>query len=252
MPKVKVNDTLINYEKAGSGSTVALCIPGALGSALSDFSPQLKSLAGPELTLIAIDLPGYGLSRPPPRRFGPDFYTDDARVAGDLMEALGYERYHVLGWSDGGNSAVILAALRPQSVTKLVIWGANAYYTDKLGNVVKAMRNIEDWPEADRAPMLELYGEDYFRSMWTEWVDVTLAFKDVSNGTCMRETREVQCPTLVVHGAKDEYFEMEDPEYFVKNIPNAKLHVFPEAKHNLHIEYADEFNKVVAEFLAGR
>ncbi|KAF0289770.1 Valacyclovir hydrolase [Amphibalanus amphitrite] len=223
-----------------------------LCSALSDFSHQLKSLAGPELTLVAIDLPGYGLSRPPPRRFGPDFYTDDARVAGDLMETLGYDRYHVLGWSDGGNSAVILAALRPQSVTKLVIWGANAYYTDKLGNVVKAMRNIDDWSEADRAPMLELYGEEYFRSMWTEWVDVTLAFKDVSNGTCMRETREVQCPTLVVHGAKDEYFEMEDPEYFVKNIPNAKMHVFPEAKHNLHIECADEFNAVVAEFLAGR
>ena len=43
------------------------------------------------------------------------------------------------------------------------------------------------------------------------------------NGTCMRETRQVQCPTLVVHGAKDEYFEMEDPEYFVQNIPDARL-----------------------------
>ena len=48
-----------------------------------------------------------------------------------LCQTLGYERYHVLGWSDGGNSGVILAALRPENVTKLVIWGANAYVSDK-------------------------------------------------------------------------------------------------------------------------
>ena len=38
----------------------------------------------------------------------------------------------------------------------------------------------------------------------------------------MRETSQVQCPTLVVHGDKDEYFEMEDSEYFKQHIPNAR------------------------------
>ena len=31
MPKVSVNGVQIHYEKAGSGSSVALCLPGALG-----------------------------------------------------------------------------------------------------------------------------------------------------------------------------------------------------------------------------
>ena len=41
-----------------------------------------------------------------------------------------------------------------------------------------AMRDIGSWPVEDKAPMLELYGEEYFRAMWTAWVDETLAFKD--------------------------------------------------------------------------
>ena len=65
--------------------TLAVCT-GALGSAQTDFSEQLKSLAGPALTLIVLDFPGYGLSRPPARSFGPDFYTEDARTAAALME----------------------------------------------------------------------------------------------------------------------------------------------------------------------
>ena len=34
-----------------------------------------------------------------------------------------------MGWSDGGITAMILAALAPENVGKLVLWGANAYVT---------------------------------------------------------------------------------------------------------------------------
>ena len=38
-------------------------------------------------------------------------------------------RYAVLGWSDGANSAVHLAALYPERVTRLALWGANVEIT---------------------------------------------------------------------------------------------------------------------------
>ena len=41
-----------------------------------------------------------------------------------------------------------------------------------------AMRDVDSWPAEDKAPMLELYGEEYFGAMWTAWVDETVAFKD--------------------------------------------------------------------------
>jgi len=40
------------------------------------------------------------------------------------------------------------------------------------------------------------------------------------------------------------------PEYFAKQIPDARLHVFPEGKHNIHLKYAAEFNGIVSQFLS--
>ena len=44
---------------------------------------------------------------------------------------LNINKCSLLGWSDGGNTALIMAAKYPQLVDKLVVWGANAYFTDE-------------------------------------------------------------------------------------------------------------------------
>ncbi len=36
-----------------------------------------------------------------------------------------------MGWSDGANTALILAAKRSEAVEKLVVWGGYAYCTEK-------------------------------------------------------------------------------------------------------------------------
>jgi valacyclovir hydrolase len=37
----------------------------------------------------------------------------------------------MLGWSDGGITAMIAAAKYPEQIDKLVIWGANAYIIEQ-------------------------------------------------------------------------------------------------------------------------
>jgi len=37
----------------------------------------------------------------------------------------------MLGWSDGGITAMIAAAKHPEQIDKLVIWGANAYLVEQ-------------------------------------------------------------------------------------------------------------------------
>ena len=43
-----------------------------------------------------------------------------------------------------------------------------------------------------------------------------------SNGICKREASQVQCPTLLVHGAKDAMVPPEHPGYFKQHIPNVR------------------------------
>lgn len=47
------------------------------------------------------------------------------------VQALNISKCSLLGWSDGGISALVLSAKYPNIVDKVVIWGANAYVTDE-------------------------------------------------------------------------------------------------------------------------
>ena len=86
--------------------------------------PQTASPAHPP---VSYDPRGHGGSRPPQRDYPLDFYQRDADDALAIMKALGHSRFSVLGWSDGGNAALLLAATNPSAVRRLVVWGANSY-----------------------------------------------------------------------------------------------------------------------------
>ncbi|XP_063225365.1 valacyclovir hydrolase isoform X2 [Bacillus rossius redtenbacheri] len=151
--KVLVNGININYLKVGSGPKAVLCLPGALGSIWTDFKPQIENLSKSKFTLVAWDPPGYGKSRPPNRDFSPDFFRRDAGLAAALMKELGLDRFSLLGWSDGGITALVLAGTEPQLVDKMVVVGANAYIVEeelkmypRHKQVVRADEGADDRP----------------------------------------------------------------------------------------------------------
>lgn len=76
---------------------------------------------------MAWDPPGYGKSRPPDRMFPEDVFQRDAVLAHDLMKTLGYHKFSLIGWSDGGITSLLLASTYPESIHKMVVLGANAY-----------------------------------------------------------------------------------------------------------------------------
>lgn len=127
----------INYVRNGHGDKALILLPGALGSAQSDFQPQIENLPKllPNHTIIAWDPPGYGKSRPPNRTFPLDFFHRDAAIANQLMKSLDFNKYSVLGWSDGGITGMIMAAKFVDSIEKLVIWGSNAYIAPEEINI---------------------------------------------------------------------------------------------------------------------
>lgn len=128
--QLNCNKTLynINYVRSGQGQNAMILLPGALGSATTDFKPQIEQLPKllPNHTIIAWDPPGYGKSTPK-RTFPLDFFHRDASVANELMQTLHFQKYSILGWSDGGITGLIMSAKFNNNIDKLVIWGANSY-----------------------------------------------------------------------------------------------------------------------------
>jgi len=248
--KVLVDGKSIHYEKFGTGDHAVLCMPGALGSSRTDFSPQLAMLNRGKLTVVGWDPPGYGHSFPPERNFSNDFFHDDAKTAVDLMNVLGFPRFSVLGWSDGGITALIMAGKYPEAIRSIVVWGSNAYVTKKDIDIYTSIRNIDKWSERMKAPMIAMYGEAAFRTMWENWCDTISAMNHQEPGDiCKSEVANITCPTYIIHGAKDAMVPQEHPDYLHQHIKHSKLLVMPEGKHNLHLRYSDEFNKLVEDFL---
>lgn len=223
--KIHVRDANINYVRSGSGHNAVLLMPGALGSAWTDFRPQIENL--PKIlknsTIYAWDPPGYGKSIPPKRNFTVDFYEKDAQTAKEFMNELSIQKYSLLGWSDGGISAMILSANYPQNVEKLVIWGSNAYVLPSELKIYESIRDVKKWSEKMRKPLDDLYGAEYFATTWNNWVDIfAKIMKERGGDLCKSKLDKITAETLILHGVKDPMISPEHVPYLLKNIKGSK------------------------------
>ncbi|XP_060890256.1 valacyclovir hydrolase isoform X2 [Labrus mixtus] len=246
----RVNGVDLYYEQTGGGKHALLLLPGALGSTRTDFGPQLKSLNKERFTVIGWDPRGYGRSRPPDRDFPLDFFERDAKDAVDLMKALGFGKFSLLGWSDGGITALIAAARYPDLINRMVVWGANAFVTQHDLQLYEGIRDVFKWSARMRQPLEEVYGVETFAKNWGAWVDGFAQFSKRPEGSiCIEQLPLIRCPTLIVQGEKDPIVPNSHAHFLSKHIKGSRLHLMPEGKHNLHLRYADEFNKLAEDFL---
>ncbi|KAK5649614.1 hypothetical protein RI129_000643 [Pyrocoelia pectoralis] len=246
--QIKIEGQTINYLKEGNGPQTILCFPGALGTIWTDFAPQIQELDKKKFTIVAWDPPGYGKSRPPGRSFTNDFYIKDADMAAKLMKELCIDKYSLLGWSDGGNSSMILSAKYPNRVQHLIIWGSNSRIFPYDITACEKIRDINSWSEKMKRPFIKLYGDE-FQILVNDWLDALHNIVNEGDNICYDILPLIKCPTLILHGNQDPMIAPEHPDILLKNIKNAKIHRFPEGKHNIHLRYSQEFNAIVSRFI---
>jgi valacyclovir hydrolase len=243
---------------AGHGDHHIVCIPGALGTAMSDYKPQLEHFGrgGSNFTITSFDPIGYGKgSSSRPREFAikPIHFLDqdgmDAYHGMTLHPGAAGGRFSVFGWSDGGVAGLFLASRFPSAVRKLVIWGANAYVSREDIEGFESIRDISGWSENMRKSLESIYGYQ-LGEMWSSWVDSMVELYHKHDGNlCMDLLSNIQCPTLILHGECDPLVPSFHPLYLKDNIKNSILHSFPDGKHNIHLKFANDFNNIVEDFL---
>jgi valacyclovir hydrolase len=222
-------------------------LPGALGTGAGDFHAQIEYFSR-SFEVIAPDPRGYGRSRPPERVFPPDFYHRDAADMLALMDALGHRHFSILGWSDGANAGTIMAAIAPQRVEKLAVFGGNAFLTAEEIEAFRAIRQISAWSPRAAEAMRAVYGSE-LDALWDRYVSGLEAIYAAGGDLYRPLLPQVACPTLILHGAKDPLVPALHPEFLHRGIAGSRLHIFPDGKHNIHVRYAGEFNTAVLDFL---
>jgi len=197
-----------------------------------------------------------------------------------LRQALGFEKWAVLGHSFGGNVALEYALRYPQSLSHLILvnsgadfrWPrenapevlANRGYSSELVELARRHFNGQFEPNEMFSNLMKL-GKAYSPSIrpWqiphmiamglrTKLQPEALIFGETQvlrNWTVMDRLGEIEVPTLVVAGREDFIYPPEHQEELAAAIPNARLVLIDRAGHNPHDEQPVEVIEAVKSFM---
>lgn len=242
MATVEANGVRHHYEERGSGPPVLL-LHGGLESSES-WGAQTPALAE-RYRVALIDRRGHGRT---PDVDGPITYElmRDDTIA--CIEALGLTGAHLVGWSDGGILALMVAIERPDLVGRIVVIGANASADAYTPQTRAAL--------GPGSPLLDLMRADYEQATpdgadhWPVvrdkiehlWWEAPLEFTD--------QLDRITAPTLVMAGDDDCIEPAHSVEMF-QRLPRGRLGIIPGASHVAPLEQPDLVNRMILDFLGG-
>ncbi len=249
MPSVYVSGQKIFYETFGQGQPILLMHGWfQVGRDLLAVANHLADT----YRVILPDMPGYGRSVPPHRTFPVDFYQRDAGLMTGFLDALQESKAHIMGYSDGGEVALLMPILRPDLCRSVIAWGAVGSFDQELCD--HARRELLPTPINDdkraRHP-----GQNV--DTWpARWVDAFCAITAAGGDVSLSRADQIDCPLLLMLGEKDALNPVAAGQRFVRAASDApangatrQFEVFIGAGHPIHDQRPDQFLKIVRGFL---
>lgn len=262
---IDTRTTTTHYLDAGSGAPIVLLHGSGPGvSALANWRFAIPELATTHRAL-APDLIGFGqtsTSRAP----RVDLAAWVEHVI-EFADALGLDRFHLVGNSMGGAIAYAVAVAHPERVDRLVTMGTLGVpfpITDALDQVwgytpdlerMRAMIRLFAWDQHYAAD------EDLVRLRYEQSRDPSTRERYEAMFPAPRQTavdaavvpeaalRALPHPVLLIHGRDDRVVPLETSLRIAELLPNSRLAIFPKCGHWVQIERRVEFPHVVRSFL---
>jgi len=204
------------------------------GGSIIDFTNQVPYFSKKYKVIIA-DNRAQGQSADNGDSLSYEMMADDYAA---LLSILKIDSAYVIGWSDGGINALLLAIRHPGKVRKLAATGANLQpdssavvqeVIDMVTPVYTQLKNAN--PKTDQQKK--------------NWKLIRLLAEEPH--IPLSDLHKIQCPSLIIGGDHDVIKEEHTMQIY-KNIPKAYLWILPNSGHSTPVVYKDDFNKVVGEF----
>ena len=262
--QIALDGGVLHYNRAGAGSPILLL--HGLFAQKEQWNSLLCLLSAAGYTAIAPDLPGYGQS--------VDFPLADYRLEHQvarlrqLIDILGITRFELAGSSMGGAIAALYVRTYPDQVHTLAFIGSPLGLVDWSPQVKEAIyQGINPFIPVDIAqfdlemsllfanppqipqPVKEAAVKDYVehnRHYQQVWDIVNLY------DTLLDQGPRLRIPTLVIWGANDKVFNVQDAERLHYRIPRSKRVKLPNTGHLPHLENPAKTAAIYIGFLQSR
>ncbi|MGW6905970.1 alpha/beta fold hydrolase [Streptomyces sp. NPDC054940] len=182
---------------------------------------------------------------------GPLSYQDMADDTVAFIEAVAGGPAHLVGWSDGGIVALLVALARPDLVRKVVAIGAN-FRPAPESLAAPAMFEDLDPDGPGMAAFREIYAavSPDGRDHWPVVVGKTAEMITTQPTLTTDDLARITAPTLVLVG-DDDLVTLEHTIALYRAIPRSELAVVPGTSHALPMEKPAQVNRIVLDFLTG-
>ncbi len=271
LKRVEVDGTPVNYVDIGEGELEPIVFVHGLGGQWQNWLENIPR-AAQERRVIALDLPGSGLS-PPPR----DGITIPGygRCVDTVCDKLGVGRVDMVGNSMGGFVAAEVAIQFPERIDQLVLVSAAGIASADvaktpiltIGRVMAAIAThtatldpfLASRPKSRHAALAlvarhpsrlkaDLAYEGFFKGAGKP------GFQEALKANLEYDFRdrlpEIRHPTLIVWGENDSIIPVRDANQFERLIPDSRKVVMKETGHVPMAERPNTFNDLMLEFLA--
>jgi pimeloyl-ACP methyl ester carboxylesterase len=249
--------TLHAYDAGAEDGNGRLAVFWHHGSLNFGAPPEPLFPAAEELGIrwVSYDRPGYGGSTPSPDRG----VETAAGYASAVADALGIDRFALMGYSHGGSHALACAALLPERVLGVVSVAGTAPFGAEgldwfegfgLGGAAELRAAAagraaleKHLAESDDEPDFTPEDEAALAGEWSWFMDVfdapalaggTGGFVDddlAGVGAWGFDPAEVAAPALFVHGGRDRVVPASHGEWLARRCPSAQLWLYPEDGH---------------------
>jgi pimeloyl-ACP methyl ester carboxylesterase len=264
----------IAVAETGDGPTLVMLHGGGPGaSGVSNYHQNLPALSR-KFRVVLPDQPGFGGS------YRPTEADLDARSITQItldalfqaLDALGIDRFHLLGNSLGGAAAIAMAQHSPERVAGLVLMAPGGgwlpfgptptegqkemfRYYNGGGPSAKKMANFIRTMVFDH----KQFGEDVVQARYEASLDEShIEFYHRYNAAfakrhgmdpLWRDLHEVKAPTLLLWGRDDRTITLDGAHLMLKQIRDVQMHVFGRCGHWVQLERRRDFERLVLNFL---
>lgn len=273
---VAVDGFSVFYRQAGPPDAPAVLLPHGYPCSSHEFR-NLMARLGDGWRLVAPDFPGCGYSDTPDG-FAYDF-DGYARFLDRFADAVGLDRFVLYLHDFGSQIGLRLAIARPDRIAGLIVQNGDIY-EDALGPDYDGLKAYWDDPTPERkaalaeAITLEGYRKEFLNGsdavadrlspdLWTlHWALTDDRRRSIHHQVIasLRENRhwfaryqawlrDHRPPTLIVWGPNDGYMPAKAARAWLRDLPDAELHLFDDGGHWLLETHLDQVEPLIRDFL---
>jgi len=246
MPTVRANEIDIGYDLHGAGPP-AILLHGATSSGREDFAAQIPLFSKAFLVHVP-DARGHATTRwDAADGFEAAWLADDVIAFAD---ALGLTTFHLVGFSMGAMTALQVAVRHPERLRTLTVIGITtqreprASITRRLMDPERIDRDDPRWAAELAARHDPVQGPGAWRRL------LPAIAADVSRQPLLapKDLRRIELPAMVVCGDRDQFCPVDHAWGLQRQLPDARLLVVPDSRHEVMVHRPGLFNEAMAGF----